>query len=182
MSEKALVGIRVLEYAKLVAGPYCGKLLADLGAEVIKIEEPGEGDDSRRRGPFLNDIPHPEHSALFLYLNTNKLGITLNLESETGIAIFKSLVKDVDILIEDKSPKTIKDMGLQFEILEKINPRLVMTSITPFGQTGPYAEYKAFDLNVSHSGVLGYLPPCRFPDLDKDPSKQGARLESVLRD
>ncbi len=176
MSKKALAGIRVLEYAQLVAGPYCGKLLADLGAEVIKIEEPDAGDEARRRGPFPGDIPHPERSALFLYLNTNKLGITLNLKTTTGMEIFKSLVKDVDILIEDKSPQTMKGLGLNFEILERINPRLVMTSITPFGQTGPYAEYKSYPLNSYHSGILGYLTPHGSPYPDRAPIKSGGML------
>jgi CoA:oxalate CoA-transferase len=173
MRKKALAGVRVLEYAHLAAGPYCGKLLADLGAEVIKIEEPKTGDDARRRGPFLHDIPHPERSAFFLNLNTNKLGITLNLKIATGMDIFKSLVEDVDILIEDKSPQMMREMGISFEILQKVNPRLVMTSITPFGQTGPYAEYKAYPLNTFHSGVLGYLTPARFPNLDREPLKLG---------
>ena len=84
MADRALDGIKVLEYCEFVAGPYCAKLLADLGAEVVKIEKPAEGDMARKRGPFPNDIPHPEKSGLFLWLNTNKLGITLNLDDTTG--------------------------------------------------------------------------------------------------
>ncbi|MDY6912109.1 MAG: CoA transferase [Chloroflexota bacterium] len=169
-------GIKVLEYAQFVAGPYCSKLLADLGAEVIKIEPPDSGDPSRKRGPFPEDIPHPEKSALFLYLNTNKSGITLNLESTMGRGIFKSLVKDVDILIEDHSPKAMKDMGLNFDILERINPRLVMTSITPFGQTGPNAEYKCYPLNTFHSGMIGYMTPWVSSWPDREPLKSGGML------
>lgn len=173
MSKKALAGTKILEYAKFVSGPYCAKLLADLGAEVIKIEEPGSGDEARRREPFLNDIPHPERSGLFLYLNTNKLGITLNPEYPSGRDIFIKLVKDADILISDKSAKALKELGLEYDRLSQINPRLIMISITPFGHTGPYSNYKAYHLNSYHSGVLGYITPRNSPNLDREPVKIG---------
>ena len=102
-TDEALSGIRVLEYAQFVSGPYCGKLLADLGAEVIKIEPP-EGDRARLYGPFLNDIRDKETSGLFLYLNTNKLGITLNPESQAGCDSFRMLAKEADILLFDAPP------------------------------------------------------------------------------
>ena len=98
---KALAGVKVVEYANFIAGPYCGKLLADLGAEVIKVEKPGVGDEARQHGPFPHDLPHAERSGLFLYLNTNKLGITLDVETNTGRKILKELLKETDILIED---------------------------------------------------------------------------------
>ena len=104
MTNRALEGLKVLEYCDMVAGPYCGKLLADLGAESIKIEQPLTGDRARHRGPFAGDAPHPEKSGLFLYLNTNKLGITLDPTVATGKRIFLELVKDVDVLIEDQLP------------------------------------------------------------------------------
>jgi len=173
MPERALGGVRVLEYAQFAAGPYCAKLLADLGAEVVKVEKPGAGDEARNRGPFLNDVPHLEWSGLFLYLNTNKLGITLNPEAATGTEVFKELVRGVDILIEDKPPQLMKELGLDYQALEAANPRLVMTSITPFGQTGYYAEYKAYCLNSYHSGLLGYLSPRNSPNLDREPIKAG---------
>lgn len=150
MSESALAGVKVLEYCEMVSGPYCAKLMADLGAEVIKIEKPGIGDEARRKGPFLNDIPHPERSGLFLYLNTSKLGITLNPETESGKRIFTELVRDADILIEDTTPGTMERLRLGYQALSKINPSLIMTSITPYGQTGPYREYKAYYLNLHH--------------------------------
>lgn len=159
MSDKALTGIRILEYCQMVAGPYCSKLLADLGAEVIKIEKPGIGDEARERGPFLNDTPHPEHSGLFLYLNTNKLGITLDIENPEGNKIFMELVKESNALIEDASPQMIESLGLEYDVLKKINPKLIITSITPFGRTGPYSNYKAYHLNTFHSGGEGYLTP-----------------------
>ena len=171
--EKALDGVKVLEWSQGVAGPYCAKLLADLGAEVIKIEKPGLGDEARRRGPFLDDIPHPERSGLFLYVNTNKLGVTLNPDTPSGKKILKELVAGVDILIEDNPPQMVKDLGLDYESLKEINPRLIMTSITPFGQTGPYRDYKAYHLNIYHAGGEGYLLPGDSPNLDREPVKGG---------
>jgi crotonobetainyl-CoA:carnitine CoA-transferase CaiB-like acyl-CoA transferase len=138
--------VRVLDLTWYIAGPYCTKLLADYGADVIKIEKPGEGDPARKMGPFLQDDPHPEKSGLFLYLNTNKRGITLNLKSQTGKNIFEELVKDADIIVESFSPGVVERLGLSFKELEKINPKLVMTSISNFGQTGPYRDFKSSDL------------------------------------
>jgi crotonobetainyl-CoA:carnitine CoA-transferase CaiB-like acyl-CoA transferase len=143
---QALSDVRVLDLTWYIAGPYCTKLLADYGADVIKIEKHGEGDPARRMGPFFQDDPHLEKSGLFLYLNTNKRGITLNLKSQTGKKIFEELVKNVDILVESFSPGVMERLGLSFKELEKINPKLVMTSISNFGQTGPYRDYKSSDL------------------------------------
>ncbi len=139
---RALAGVKVLEYAGFIAGPYCGRLLADLGAEVIKIEPPG-GDPARAYGPFAGDVPHPEKSALFVHLNTNKLGITLDLEAKEGQQIFRELANGADIVIEDCAPGRFDALGLGYDELAKLNPRLVLTSITAFGQTGPYRDYEA---------------------------------------
>jgi len=146
MAEQALSDIKVLDVTWYVAGPYCTKLLADYGADVIKIERPEEGDPSRRMGPFFRDDPHPEKSALFQHLNTNKSGITLNLKAEAGRKIFKELVRNVDILVENFSPPVMPSLGLDYETLERLNPRLVMVSISNFGQTGPYRDFKATDM------------------------------------
>ena len=146
MAEQALSGVRVLDLTWHIAGPYCTKLLADYGADVIKVERPGEGDPARKMGPFFKDEPHPEKSGLFLHLNTNKRGITLNLNSDWGKKVIKELVKDVDILVENFSPGVMARLGLEYEVLEKVNPRLVMTSISNFGQTGPYRDFKAADI------------------------------------
>jgi crotonobetainyl-CoA:carnitine CoA-transferase CaiB-like acyl-CoA transferase len=173
MSEAALAGVKVLEYAEMVSGPYCTKLLADLGAEVIKIEKPGAGDEARRRGPFLNDIPHPERSGLFLYLNTSKLGITLNLETPTGKRVFTELVKDADILVEDTAPDTMERLGLGYDTLSGINPSLIMTSITPFGQTGPYRGYKAHHLNTYQISGQAQFSYAEKRSLDQAPVKGG---------
>lgn len=171
MSERALDVVKVVEYCNFVAGPYGSKLLADLGAEVIKIEPPGVGDEARKRGPFLHDIPHPERSGLFLYLNTNKLGITLNLNSVTGKVIFKRLIASADILFEDRPPGEMEELGLGYDTLKEINPRLIMTAITPFGQTGPYRDYKAYYLNTYHASGAGYLLPGGSIQPDRGPIK-----------
>jgi crotonobetainyl-CoA:carnitine CoA-transferase CaiB-like acyl-CoA transferase len=179
-AEKALEGIKVLEFASFVSGPYCSKLLADLGAEVIKIEEPGIGDEARRRGPYLDDMPHPEKSGLFLYLNTNKLSVTLDPKTKTGKKVLLELVKWADILIGDKSPRETQGLGLTYETLKAINPKLVMTSITPFGQTGPYRDYKAYGLNVVHGSGGGYLTPSGSPNAEREPLKGGGFFDDYI--
>ncbi len=146
----ALGGVRVIEFGSFITAPYCSKLLADLGADVIKIEPPEEGDESRTFGPFHGDVPHPEKSGLFLYLNCNKRGITLKVETPTGRNMFRELVEAADILIENQQPGLMKDLGLDYDDLKKANPRLIMTSITTFGRTGPYAGYKGCDLLAWH--------------------------------
>lgn len=176
MAETALGGVNVLEYAQMVSGPYCGKLLADLGAEVIKIEEPGVGDEARRRGPFPNDIPDPEKSGLFLYLNSNKMGITLSLRTTTGRVTFHELVRRADVLIEDNAPAAAKELGLDYESLAKINPRLIVASITPFGQTGPYRDYKAYPLNSSHGSGSASILASTLPGEIERPIKGGGYL------
>jgi len=160
----------------MVAGPYCTKLLADLGAEVIKVEEPGAGDEARSRGPFLNDIPHRERSGLFFYVNTNKLGVTLDLGNAEGREAFGRLVGETDILVEDRAPGALDSVGLGYESLRQQNPRLVMTSITPFGQTGPYRDYKAYPLNSFHSCGEGHVTPGQSPFPDRPPLKQGRHV------
>jgi crotonobetainyl-CoA:carnitine CoA-transferase CaiB-like acyl-CoA transferase len=153
MADQPLSDVKVLDLTWHIAGPYCTKLLADYGAEVIKVERPGSGDPARSMGPFFKDDPHPEKSGLFLHLNTSKRGITLNLKSDTGKKIFKELVKGVDILVESFRPHVMPGLGLSYEELEKINPRLVMTSISNFGQTGPYRDFRLSELVLSAMGT-----------------------------
>ena len=154
----ALPGVRVLEYGRLVAAPYASKLLADLGADVIKVEDPG-GDPARKCGPFPEDRPHPENSGLFLYLNTSKSGVTLNMDSAEGCRLFGELAARSDVLIEDTPPGQMASWGLDFATLHEQNQRLVMVSITPFGQTGPCVHYKAHALTTFHAGGEGMLLP-----------------------
>ncbi len=153
----ALSGFRILECGDMVAASYATKLMADMGAEVIKIEPPDGGDPARQRGPFPGGRPHPEKSGLFLFLNTNKRGITLDLENTKGQDVFQRLVKNVDLLIHNVHPTQISAAGLVYDQLAQINPRLVMTSIAPFGLNGPHTNYQASDLTLWNAGGLCFL-------------------------
>ena len=132
----ALSDVRVLDFTHYVAGPYCTKLLADYGADVIKVERPDGGDGARRLGPFPNDEPHLERSGLFLHLNTNKRSVTLDLKSEGGQRIARELAGDCDVVVENFRPGTMGRLGLDYESLKSVKPGLVMTSISDFGQGG----------------------------------------------
>ena len=153
----ALQGIRVLDLSRYVAGAYCAKLLAAFGAEVVKVEPPGTGDPARAMGPFLHDRPNPETSALFLYLNTGKQGLTLNLKHPQGRDILKALVRDTDVLVENFTPRVMPALGLDYATLSAVNPRLIMVSISSFGQSGPYRDCKANDMISYALGGYMYL-------------------------
>jgi len=148
-------------------GFLCGKILADLGADVIKIEKPG-GDKARNTGPFYHNIPDPEKSLYWFAYNLNKRGITLNIEARQGRQIFTKLVRTADFVLESFAPGHLDDLGLSYLKLSQTNPRIIMTSITPFGQTGPYKDYKASDIEVMAMGGLMYItgnpeqPPLRI--------------------
>jgi len=150
-----LNGIQVLDLADEKAS-FCSKLLADMGAYVIKVERPG-GDPSRKIGPFLGNLPHPERSLFFYHNNTNKFGITLNLEHRAGREIFCRLIKRMDIAVETFPPGYLKKLGLGFEVLEEINPKLILVSVTGFGQNGPRNQYKSCDLMASAFGGQMYV-------------------------
>src|SRR4030042_6642361 len=141
--DSALDGIRVIELAQGVAGPYCGKLLADAGAEVVKVEPPETGDPSRNLGPFPGDMPDGEKSGLYLHLNTNKKSVSLDIGTASGGMILKRLLAKTDILIESYPPGQLAGLGLGYDDLKEELPDLVYCSITPFGQTGPYRDYPA---------------------------------------
>jgi len=141
-------------------GFLCGKTLADLGTDVIKVEKPG-GDTGRNIGPFYKDIPHPEKSLFWFYTNLNKRGITLNLEAKEGREILKKLLTKADIVIESFEPGYMDSLGLGYSELERINPGIIMTSITPFGQEGPYSHFKATDIvGVSMGGMVRIYGEC----------------------
>ena len=148
--EDLLAGIQILDLADEKAS-FCSKLLADLGARVIKVERPG-GDPSREIGPFLGGIPNPERSLFFYYSNTNKLGITLNLEHEHGKEIFLKLVKKTDVVIETFRPNYLKEIGLGFDVLSRINLKLILVLVTGFGENGPRSKHKSCDLVASAYG------------------------------
>ena len=154
MADTMLDGVKVLDLSQLIAGPYCAKLLADYGAEVIKVEPP-EGEPSRRLSPFAQNDPNIEKSGVFMALNTNKKSITLNLNTTSGQNILRRLAREADILVESFNPDTMEGWGLGYEELEQVNPRLVMISITPFGQTGPFKNYRGSEMTVyAMSGVM----------------------------
>jgi crotonobetainyl-CoA:carnitine CoA-transferase CaiB-like acyl-CoA transferase len=160
-----LSGLRVLDLADERAS-FCSKLLADMGASVIKVEKP-QGDSSRRIGRFWKKSPHPERSLFFWYNNTNKKGITLNLERSAGKKIFLKLAQKADAVIETFPPGYLRALGMDFEALRTVNPRLILVSVTGFGQTGPRSTYSPCDLAVSAFGGQMYVsgspdtPPLR---------------------
>jgi crotonobetainyl-CoA:carnitine CoA-transferase CaiB-like acyl-CoA transferase len=159
-NEAMLAPYRVLDLTN-EWGFLCGKLLADLGADVIKIEPPG-GDPARKIGPFYHDIADPEKSLFWFFYNANKRGITLNLETEDGKEIFRKMVSKADFVLESFQPGYMESLGLGYAEMEKINPRLVMASITPFGQTGPYSKMKPSDLVTN--ALSGWMYQCGDPD------------------
>lgn len=158
-----LSGLRVLDLADPKAA-FCSKLLADLGAYVIKVEKPG-GDASRNAGPYKGNEPHPENSFSFFYNNTGKKGITLNIEHKEGRKIFSDLVKKNDVIVESFSPGYLEKLGMDFESLSRINPKIIMASVTGFGQTGLKKDYKTCDLVASAFGgqmsVTGSFKPLK---------------------
>lgn len=146
----ALGDIRVLELSNFMAGPYCGMLLADMGADVIKVENPAGGDFTRLAGPFMDG-----ESAGFLAVNRNKRSIALDLKSERGRAIFVDLVRTADVVIENLRPGTLDDLGIGYGALNEINPAIIVSSTSGFGQTGPYRQRAALDLIVQ--GMSGLM-------------------------
>ena len=144
--DQPLDDVRVLDLTHHLAGPFCTKYLADYGADVIKVERPDGGDPARTMAPFHHDEPHLEKSGMFLFLNANKRSVTLDLKNTLGRRILEELVRSVDILVESFSPRVMPGLGLDFDRLLEINPGLVVTSISNFGQTGPYRDYRATDL------------------------------------
>lgn len=151
----ALEGVRVLDLTRLLPGPYCSLMLADFGAEVIKIEQPGKGDYIRWDPPLAGDT-----GGAFLLLNRNKKSVTLNLKSPAGREIFQKLTAGADVVLEGFRPGVAKRLGIDYAALEKINPGLVYCSISGYGQDGPYADRAGHDINyIGYAGVLGLTGP-----------------------
>ncbi len=142
---EALSNVRVLDFTHYVAGPYCTKLMADYGADVLKVERPRTGDPARRLGPFPDDESHPERSGLFLHLNTNKRSVTLDLKTGAGAEIARRLAATADVVVENFRPGVMARLGLGYDSLVESNPRLVMVSISNFGQDGPYRDWRGSD-------------------------------------
>ncbi len=157
-----LTGLRILELSD-EKGQFCGKLFGDLGADVIKIEPP-DGERNRHVGPFLDDIPHPERSLSFWYYNTSKRGITLNLETSDGRALFRRLAATADVILETFRPGYLASLRLDFDSLRADNPGLILCSLTPFGQTGPWRDYLSSDL--LHMAAGGEMASCGYDEAD----------------
>jgi crotonobetainyl-CoA:carnitine CoA-transferase CaiB-like acyl-CoA transferase len=156
MPGRALEGVSVVEVGKTGAAAYAAKLMADLGADVVKVEPPG-GDPARALGPFPAHKPDPDASGTYLYLNTNKQGVTLNYASENGRAVLDKLVSAADVLVHDFTPKEADEIGLVFERVRGLNRNLIMTSIFPFGASGPLRDYRAEELTLLSAGGWAWL-------------------------
>jgi crotonobetainyl-CoA:carnitine CoA-transferase CaiB-like acyl-CoA transferase len=168
----SLKGIRVLEMSQIMAGPTCGLLLADLGAEVIKIEKTPGGDDTRR---FLPPDINGE-AAAFMMMNRNKKGIALNLKDIDGIEIFKRMVKKSDVVLENFRKGTLEKLGIGYDVISKINPKIILCEISGYGRTGPYADKGGFDLVAQGmSGLMSITGESK----DKPPMKVGAPITDI---
>ena len=148
--------LKVLDLSQGIAGPFASKLLADQGAEVIKVE-PVEGDYSRRRGPFASEVPDTEKSLTFAFYNTSKKSITLDFRTPTGVDLIREMAQRSDILIEDLRPGEMSALNLGYEELSALNPSLIVTSVTPFGQTGPYRNFAWEDITLQAISGFMYL-------------------------
>ena len=168
----SLKGIRVLEMSQIMAGPTCGLLLADLGAEVIKLEKTMGGDDTRR---FLPPDINGE-AAAFMMMNRNKKGIALNLKDKDGIEIFKRMVKNSDVILENFRKGTLEKLGIGYDVISKINPKIILCEISGYGRTGPYADKGGFDLVAQGmSGLMSITGESK----DKPPMKVGAPITDI---
>ena len=168
LPDTALDGIRVVDLSQGIAGPYCTKLLADLGAEVIKVEPP-DGDYTRRLGPFPGDVPDPEKSGLFIHLNGNKKSVTLDINEPAGRDALRRLLGTADVFVESEMPGRLSELELGYHDVHGDFPNLVYTSVTPFGQNGPYAGYKGNSLAAMALSGLMYVTG----DPDKPPLVTG---------
>ena len=168
----ALEGYLVVDLTERVAGPYCTKLMALQGAEVVKVEPPGSGDAMRTMGPFVGGDPHPEKSVPFLYLNTGKSSVTLDVEQHSARKLLLELAKRADVFVEGYAPGFLDSLGLGPDVLLDANPRLVVSSITHFGQTGPYSGYKGEE--IVDQAISGHVDITGEPD--REPIKMGGNL------
>ena len=175
LQEGALSGLKVVELTDRVsgqvAGSFCARLLGDAGADVVKVEPP-EGDRFRKNGPYPGGIPDPDQSGLFLYLNSNKRGVSLDIEPPEGRAVFLDLVAAADFLVLGQNSSEVERLGLRRERLSEANPGLIVTTITPFGLTGPNSAYLGDELIAISAGGMAYATPGipdSVGDLDLEP-------------
>ncbi|MFZ2957146.1 MAG: CaiB/BaiF CoA-transferase family protein [Candidatus Ozemobacteraceae bacterium] len=168
---RPLTGLVVIDLTRVLAGPFCTMMLADMGAEVIKIERPEGGDDSRTFGPFIK-----EESAYFMSINRGKKSVTLNLKSSRGKELLKQLIKDADVIIENFKPGVMDKLGLSYETLSAINPRLIYAASSGFGRTGPYSTRPAYDLVIQGMGGLMSITGTDA----SHPTKVGSSIADIL--
>lgn len=171
MSAGILDGVVVLDLSRVLAGPYCGMLLADMGATVYKIEMPKRGDDSREFGPFING-----ESVYYMNFNRSKQGCTLNLKAPKGKEIFKKMVKKADIVIENYRPGTMEKLGLGYDILKEINPGIIYGAVSGFGHTGPYSKKAGYD--IIGQAIGGLMSTTGWPG--GEPTRTGTPMGDVL--
>lgn len=167
----ALEGIRVLDLTRVLAGPFCTMMLADMGADVIKIERPKVGDDSRQFAPFKNG-----ESAYYINLNRNKKGVTLNLKAPEGKAMFLEMVKKADVVLENYRPGVMARLGLNYDELKKVNPAIIYASVSGFGQYGPYKNRPGYD--IIGQAMSGLMSTTGFPG--SSPTRTGTAMSDVL--
>jgi len=168
---KPLENIMVLDLTRVLAGPYCAMVLADYGCDVVKIEPPGVGDDSRAFGPFIG-----KESAYFMSLNRNKRSMTLNLKEQEARDLFKNMVKKADIVLENYRPGTMEKFGLGYEELKKINPRIIYAACSGFGHTGPYSQKPGYDILAQ---AMGGIMSITGPE-GGEPVRVGASIGDII--
>ena len=156
MIEGALPGVRVVEWGNFISAPFCGKVLTELGADVIKLEAPISGDDSRRHGPYPGGVADQERSGLFLLANINKRGVSLDLRSQKGREVLNRLLEGADVFLLNQRPDVVQELALDYESLRPRFPQLIATAITPYGLTGPYKGYRGCDLTVNALSGLSF--------------------------
>ncbi|MDU4961887.1 MAG: CoA transferase [Sporomusaceae bacterium] len=167
----ALEGITILDLTRVLAGPFCSMILADMGANVIKIEEAGKGADERQMGPFQNG-----ESAYYMNLNRNKKGITLNLKAAKGKDLFKSLVRQADVVLENYRPGTMTKLGLGYDVLKAVNPGIIYAAVSGFGQYGPYTKRPGYD--IISQAMSGLMSTTGWPG--GHPTRSGTAMGDVL--
>lgn len=177
MSEKVFKGIKIIETVEGIGAPFATKLLADLGAEVIKIEKPKVGDSLRHRAPFAEDDNDIEKSLTFFYVNSSKKSVTLDVDTSEGAQILKDLVSRADVWVRQEQPEYWDEKGLSYDELKVINPQLVVTSVTPFGESGPYKNYAANPFTVAHMCGNTVLYPHGTGDDHRAPCLLGGNFE-----
>jgi crotonobetainyl-CoA:carnitine CoA-transferase CaiB-like acyl-CoA transferase len=171
-----LSGLRILDISEGIAGPFCAKLLGDLGADVVKIERPETGDWSRAMGPFPGDKPEIELSSSFFFLNTSKRSVTLDLDSQEGLIKLQALINRFDVVVSSDTAETLSDKGFGFERMREWNPGLILTTISGFGSFGPHSGYESSHLIACAVG--GWAQLCGLPD--RDPLQVGGAVSETL--